>query len=262
MNEKIIFDDGAAYERFMGRWSRAVGAGFLNWLAPPKNARWLDVGCGTGAFTELVLDTCAPSAIAAVDPSAEQIDYAKRLPVGQRADFRVADAQSLPFPDGSFDVVASALVINFVPDRPRAIAEMRRVACSGGTVAGYVWDFAGERGTGAPFIRGMRQLGIAGPRVPGAEDSSTEALQSLFMRAGLADVAVRPIEITVTSNNFDDYWSAQTPGFSPNGRLIAALSEDDRAQLKGAVRGIVLPDGGSDIAYPATANAWKARVPV
>ena len=176
---------------------------------------------------------------------------ARRLPL--------ADAQSLPFADGSFDVVASALVINFVPDRPRAVAEMRRVARPGGTVAGYVWDFAARRGTGWPLIRGMVQIGLEVPRVPGADDSA-EALHSLFDRAGLADIAVRPIEIKVMSNNFDDYWSAQTPAFSPNGRLIAALSETDRARLKGAVRAIVLPDGGSNIAYPATANAWKARV--
>lgn len=157
-------------------------------------------------------------------------------------------------------MVASALVVNFIPDRPRAIAEMRRVARAGGVVAGYVWDFAGERGTGSPFIRAMREVGIEGPRVPGAEDSSVEALQSLFKHAGLADVAVRPIEIKVTSNDFDDYWSAQTPVFSPNRRLIAELSEADRTRLKGAVRAIVLPNGGSEIAYPATANAWKAHV--
>ena len=80
------FDDGAAYERFMGRWSRAVGSAFLNWLAPPAGAHWLDVGCGTGAFTELVLDTCSPAAVSAVDPAKAQIDYVNRQPVAQRAE--------------------------------------------------------------------------------------------------------------------------------------------------------------------------------
>src|ERR1035437_10386376 len=108
-----IFNDANAYQAFMGRWSHAVGAAFLNWLAPPKGASWLDVGCGTGVFTELVLDTCSPAAVVAVDPAAAQIDYARKQSVAQRADFRVADAQALPFPDRTFDVVASALVINF-----------------------------------------------------------------------------------------------------------------------------------------------------
>jgi len=115
------FDDSAAYERFMGRWSRAVGAIFLDWVAPPAGARWLDVGCGTGIFTELVLDACSPAAVFAVDPAEAQIDHACRQTVGQRANFRIADAQVLPFPNSTFDVVASALVINFIPDRVRAL---------------------------------------------------------------------------------------------------------------------------------------------
>ena len=138
------FDDGAAYDEFMGRWSRAVGAVFLDWLAAPRKAAWLDVGCGTGAFTTLIVKTCAPARVSAVDPGAAQIEFARRQPVAKRADFRVADAQTLPFSDGTFDVVASALVINFIPDRARAVAQMRRVTRPYGTVGGYVWDFAAD----------------------------------------------------------------------------------------------------------------------
>ena len=257
----VAFDDGAAYERFMGRWSRAVGAVFLDWLAPPKGVRWLDVGCGTGVFTELVLDTRSPAAVVAVDPAAAQIDYARMQPVAQRADFRVADAQALPFPDRSFDVVASALVINFIPDRRRALAEMRRVGRLGGGVAGYVWDFAAERGSGWPLVRGMRRIGVEPPRIPGAEDSSIKALQSLFEQAGLEAIDARSIDVTVAFPDFDDYWRSQTPAFTPNGKLVAALPETDRVRLVEAVRAElpIGPDGS--IAYAARANAIKARVP-
>ena len=257
----VIFDDGAAYDCFMGRWSRAVGAIFLRWVAPPRGAHWLDVGCGTGVFTEVVLDTCAPASIIAVDPAAAQIDHARKQAVAQRADFRIADAQRLPFPDCAFDVVASALVINFIPDRPRALAEMRRVARPGGTIAAYVWDFAAGRGTAWPLVCGMREIGVEIPRVPGTEDSSIEALQALFERAGCKDVAVRSIEVTRTFSSFDNLWTSQVPPFTPIGKAIASLSEAERTRLAEAVRAVlpISPDGS--IAYAALANAIKVRVP-
>ena len=164
------FDDGAAYDEFMGRWSRAVGAVFLDWLAAPRKAAWLDVGCGTGAFTTLIVKTCKPARVAAVDPGAAQIEFARRQPVAKRADFRVADAQTLPFSDGTFDVVASALVINFIPDRARAVAQMRRVTRPYGTVGGYVWDFADDRSPSWPFNRALSALGIEPPQLPGTPE--------------------------------------------------------------------------------------------
>ena len=190
------FDDGAAYDEFMGRWSRAVGAVFLDWLAAPRKAAWLDVGCGTGAFTTLIVKTCKPARVAAVDPGAAQIEFARLQPVAKRADFRVADAQTLPFSDGTFDVVASALVINFIPDRARAVAQMRRVTRPYGTVGGYVWDFAGDRSPSWPFNRALSGLGIAPPQLPGTPNSTLEGLQVLFAGVGFDDIATRAIDGT------------------------------------------------------------------
>ena len=164
------FDDGAAYDEFMGRWSRAVGAVFLDWLAAPGKAAWLDVGCGTGAFTTLIVKTCKPARVSAVDPGSAQIEFARRQPVAKRADFRVADVQALPFSDATFDVVASALVINFIPDRARGVAEMRRVTRPYGMVGGYVWDFAADRSPSWPFNRAFSGLGIEPPQLPGAPE--------------------------------------------------------------------------------------------
>ena len=142
------FDDSAAYERFMGRWSRAAGEVFLDWMAPPTGARWLDVGCGTGIFTELIFDACSPEAVFAVDPAQAQIDHARRQPVAQRANFRVADAQALPFPDSIFDVVASALVINFIPDRVGTIPTATHCARGGLCRRLCVGFWGGARPTG------------------------------------------------------------------------------------------------------------------
>lgn len=255
------FDDSAAYEQFMGRWSRAIGAPFLDWVAPPAGARWLDVGCGTGIFTELVLDTCTPAAVDAVDAAEAQIDHARRRPVGQRANFGIADAQALPFPDSTFDVVASALVINFIPDRLRALSEMRRVARSGGLVAGSVWDFAAELSPSWPLRLGMRRIGADVPHVPGTRDSSLEALHSLFERAGFESIATTTVDVTVQFPDFDAFWQAQTPSYSPTSKIIAAMTSSDRTRLIEALRaGLpVRPDGG--IVYSARANAIKVRVP-
>jgi ubiquinone/menaquinone biosynthesis C-methylase UbiE len=258
---KAVFNDGAAYERFMGRWSRAVGSIFLEWLAPPKNARWLDVGCGTGAFTELVLGSCSPASIVAIDPFPEQIEYARTLPIARQVKFEVADATHLPFPDCSFDVVASALVINFVSDRSRGLSEMRRVAQPGGIVAAYVWDFAGGRATGAPLAMGMQAMGIEGPTTPGTKDTTIQALQSLFAVAELTSVEAREIKITPTYSSFEDFWTSQTASVSPTAKFIGSLPDPERLRLREAVRSILPSNTDGSVNYPSCAHAIKARVP-
>jgi ubiquinone/menaquinone biosynthesis C-methylase UbiE len=260
-NAKAVFDDGGAYERFMGRWSRAVGVTFLEWLAPPKGARWLDVGCGTGAFTELVLASYSPASIIGVDLSSEQIEYARKLPTARLAEFEVADALNLPFPDHSFDVVASALVINFLADRSRGLAEMCRVAEPGGLVAGYVWDFAGGRASAGPLVKGLRAIGMEPPTTMGMKDSSIEALQSLFRKTQLQAVETRPIEITPTYRDFDAFWTSQTPSVTPIGQFIGSLTEAERLRLRNSVRSILPSNADGSITYSACANAIKARVP-
>src|SRR5690242_6329932 len=100
---RVTFDNAQAYEDFMGRWSRAIGEKFLAWLDPPNNARWLDLGCGTGAFTGLILKTCAPAKVAGIDPSPQQVEHAQaHFP---QAEFRVGDSMALPFGDAEFDAV-------------------------------------------------------------------------------------------------------------------------------------------------------------
>jgi SAM-dependent methyltransferase len=255
------FDDGAAYERFMGSWSRKAGTIFLEWLATPSDLRWLDIGCGTGAFTELVLSTQSPAAIVGIDPAASQIDYARRRQLGTRADFHLSDAEQLSFHSGSFDVVASALVMTFIRDRPRALAEMVRVCRPGGRVASYVWDLSGGGNPGWPLARALREVGIDPAPLPGLETSSLTALGSLFERAGLDDIRLRTIDVSVTFADLEDYWQSQTPAFSPQGRVIAALSVETRAKLIDTVRALLPAERDGSITYAARANAIASRVP-
>ena len=141
--QQIRFDDGAAYERMMGMWSRLAGETFLDWLAPRSGLRWIDVGCGNGAFTELLVERCTPAEVQGIDPSEGQLAFARTRPAARVAQFRQGDAMALPFAAGTFDAAVMALVIFFVPDPAKGVSEMARVVGPGGTVATYAWDMLG-----------------------------------------------------------------------------------------------------------------------
>ena len=132
--QQIRFDDGAAYERIMGIWSQLAGEQFLDWLAPADGQHWIDVGCGNGAFTELIVQRCAPAGVDGVDPAEGQLAFARTRPASRIVKFKQGDAMALPQADKSFDVAVMALVIFFVPDPAKGVAEMVRVVRPGGAL--------------------------------------------------------------------------------------------------------------------------------
>src|SRR3954470_14363042 len=169
---QILFNDGAGYERMMGKWSRLAGEVFLDWLKPPSSLRWIDVGCGNGAFTELLAERCAPAEIQGVDdPSEAQLAFARARHSADIAQFRRGDAMALPFADNSFDAAAMALVIFFVPDPAAGVAEMARVVCPGGTVASYAWDIEGGGFPVEPVLAELRSMGFPPIRPPSSAAS-------------------------------------------------------------------------------------------
>ncbi len=139
-----VWASGDAYEPYVGRWSRLVAREFLSWLAAARGARWLDVGCGTGALTGVILSATAPAHVQAIDASLSYVLFARNRTRDRRAAFMIADARSLPLPAQSIDVAVSGLALNFIPQPEVAVAEMARVARAGGVVAMYVWDYAGQ----------------------------------------------------------------------------------------------------------------------
>jgi ubiquinone/menaquinone biosynthesis C-methylase UbiE len=257
----VVFDDSDRYERYMGRWSRAIGIGFLDWISPPASAAWLDVGCGTGVFTKLVLDACSPAKIVAIDPAPAQITYALSQPMARSVEFKVAAAYPLPFPARSFDVVASALVMNFVQDRSRALKEMFRVCRPGGIVAAYVWDFASDRSMAWPLVRAMKNAGVECPPFPGESDSSPERFGELFERSGFQKIETRSIEVTMTFANLGEFWQSQTPPFSTHGKIIANQPSSVRNQIHDELRGILSVNADETVAVSARASAAKALTP-
>jgi len=258
---QVAFDDAAAYDRLMGAWSRAIGERFLDWLAPPPAQRWLDIGCGAGAFTQMILHRCSPQSIVGADPAAAQVDYARRAILS--AEFRVADAMALPFADGELDIVASALVINFIPDRAKAFAEMHRVLRPGGLVAGYVW-LRSESANDAPFApieRGLEAIGANVLRPPMRPEANPDGARVALQAAGFTDIAVTLLEATRTFETFADYWDLHCLPISPAGQAIAALSEEDRARLREIMQTILPAAADGSISYASRATAFSARKP-
>jgi ubiquinone/menaquinone biosynthesis C-methylase UbiE len=256
---QVTFNDADAYERYMGRWSRAVGETFLAWLAPPKNARWLDVGCGTGAFTGLILKQCAPASVTGVDPAPAQVEHAKKS--FPDAAFQVGNSMEMPFKDDEFDVVASALVLHFIPDRDKAFAEMKRVTKPGGLVSGYTWERS-PTVKGAPYVpmmNGLRSIGVEPTTSPTVPEANLDGLREAVTRAGFRDIDVTVIEASQSYRDFDDYWQVQTMTFHPVGKSVAALDDKKRDELRDAMRKILPPDPAGQITYKARAVAFKAR---
>lgn len=256
-----LFTDGTAYERLMGRWSRRVGADFLAWLAPPGGLHWLDVGCGNGAFTEELMAHCAPAAMTAIDPSGEQLAYARTRPGIGLAQFHLGDAQDLPFAPASFDAAAMALVIAFVPDPQKAVAEMARVVRPGGLVAAYMWDLRGGGVPTSPVAAAARTLGVAPSMQPNAEAARCEVMEEMWRGAGLAAVETTTLKIPVSYPGFDDFWESNTLPVGPTGKMIAGLPPETRAAIRDLLREQMRPGPDGRISYEARANAVKGKVP-
>jgi SAM-dependent methyltransferase len=257
-DQPIRFVDGAAYERYMGKWSQLVGEAFLEWLAPESGLRWLDVGCGNGAFTEMLVERCAPASVQGIDPSEGQLAFARTRPASRVAQFRLGDAMAQPFPDDAFDVAVMPLVIFFVPDPARGVSEMVRVVCPGGSVTAYAWDMSG----GFPYEAlqaEMRALGVAVPVPPNRDASRIDAMRDLWTGAGLDAVETRLITVQRTFADFDDYWTTVLGGPSV-GPGLAAMTPQNTVLLKARMRTHLPADAGGRITCRARANAVKGRV--
>lgn len=255
----IQFSDGAGYERFMGVWSQMVGERFLDWLAASPGLGWLDVGCGNGAFTERIVARCQPSSVCGIDPSAAQLAYARQRPALGAADLRQGDAMALPWPAASFDVAVMPLVLFFVPDPARGVAEMTRVVRPGGLVTAYAWDMPGGGFPYDALLTSLRALRIETPGPPHPEVSARDALEALWRAAGLRDVTTTAIAVSRMFADFDDYWTTAQDSASL-GSTLQALPPDRRAALVAQVRARLPVDPAGRLTCHAVANAVRGGV--
>ncbi|HMG49288.1 MAG TPA: class I SAM-dependent methyltransferase [Inquilinus sp.] len=266
MGTSAEFDAWSAaqsYEHYMGRWSRRIAAAFVAWLAPPQDAAWLEIGCGTGALTATILAECAPRSILSIDPSQGFVDHSRTAIADSRARFEVADARALPAQDASIDVVASALVLNFIPDRLAALAEMQRVLKPDGLLSFYVWDYPGG---GIGFIDAFwRAAAEIDPRAGALDEGkrfpfcTRDGLAAICRQAGLRPSGIEPIETETLFPDFESFWQPFTLGAGPAPGYCTGLAEDHRLALKARLADTLGTDG--PIRLNARAWAVKARRP-
>ena len=266
MNQQQVSDSwelGGPYEQYVGRWSRRVAPLFLDWLRVPGAQRWLDIGCGTGALSAAILDACAPSSLIGIEPSEGFLESARRQ-LGGRAVFQRGSATAIPMADASVDLVVSGLVLNFIPDQPAALSEMARVTAKGGTIAAYVWDYAGKMELMRFFWDAALRLDACvaqmdeGLRFPLCQP---EALTRLFAGAGLERVEVRSIDIPTLFLSFQDYWLPFLGGQGPAPAYAMSLDQSTRERLRENIREHIPMRADGTIAIMARAWAVRAQVP-
>lgn len=251
---------GSAYDRFIGRWSRLVAVEFLAWLAVPAGRDWLDVGCGTGALTEAILARMEPRSVVGVDPSPGFLEQARENVADPRARFRVGSAAETGVSDASADVVVAGLVLNFVPDALAALREAHRVVRPGGTVAGYVWDYAGRMEILRLFWDVVAELDPdaaalnEGSRFPIA---GRQPLGDAVLAAGFEGVEVRAIDIRAHFPTFEDYWTPFLGGTGPAGTYAVSLDAPRQAALREQLR-VSLPTASDDSIRMAV-RAWAVK---
>jgi SAM-dependent methyltransferase len=257
------WSSGDAYEEYVGRWSRLLAPRFLRWAGLSGPIAVADIGCGTGALSQALLDAGA-GRVVGIDRAADYVATAQLRLGSSRATFRVGDAQKLPLGDGDVDAAVSGLVVNFVPDPARMVAEMRRVVRPAGTVALYVWDYAGRM----EFLRAFWDAAASldpnaraldeGVRFPLCRD---EGLADLFRAAGLADVETGTVDQPTVFRDFDDLWTPFLGGQGPAPGYCDTLDPGQLDRLRDRLRETlpIAPDGS--ISLVARALAVKGRVP-
>lgn len=257
-----MWNSGVKYESYVGRWSRLVAHQFVPWLNVSADARWLDVGCGTGNLSQAILDIASSDTVLGIDSSEEYVEFAREKIKDTRAAFSLGDALVLAVESASYDVAVSGLVLNFVPQPSQMLGEMIRAVRVGGTVAAYVWDYAGQMQLMRYFWNAAVELDRTeafsldeGQRFPICQ---LEPLRQLFQTADqLGNVEVRSIDVVTHFRNLDDYWSPFLGGQGPAPGYTMSLSEEKRVALREHIsRTLPISSDGS---IQLIARAWAVR---
>jgi len=263
----MTYSNPAAYERFMGRWSARLARSFLHFAGVRDGQHVLDVGCGTGSLSRVVLASGATIKVTGLDPVATYVTFARHAMPESRAQFQIGNADALPFLDQSFDAALALLVLQDLSDPGKAVREMARVTKAGGVVATCLWDFqhgmpmfsllwrAAEAVAPEAVARQRRQN-------PGPRHTGLDELRNLWESCGLEDIRTTTLELAMQFASFDDYWQPFLGGSTPTSAFAVALDAETGGALVRALRRNLpnlQPDGS--FALPARAWAIKGSVP-
>ena len=255
---------GTSYDAYMGRWSRKIADQFLKWISVREGLDWVEIGCGTGALSSQILSQCNPGSLVGIEPSEGFVETASKNVSDSRAEFQVGDAEKLPLADNSKDITVSALVLNFIPNKQKALSEMARVLRPGGLIAFYVWDYPGR---GVEFMQTFWDA--AASLDPAASDlaedkrfpeCTKDGLISLATNAGLGEVELTAIEVPTVFKNFEDYWKPFTLGAGPAPGYCVSLESNARNRLRDILRDHLPSQENGSIVLHARAWALKAKV--
>jgi ubiquinone/menaquinone biosynthesis C-methylase UbiE len=256
-----MFEVAEAYERQMGRWSRQLAPLLIEFVGVADGDSILDVGCGTGSLSTATAKVTQAAKIVGIDGSKRFIEYARGQNTDSRVTFELGDAEQLSFPDATFDKCLSLLVVNHIPNTPKAVSEMRRVTKPGGVIATAMWDGSG----GNEFNDCMWEVATAlvDPKVERPAEkrgsySSPRALSALWTDAGLTSIEVKELTMSCGFESFDEFWNRYLEGQGPGGAYVCALPENRREALRQRLREQVLR-GRPDGAFVLQAKAWAVR---
>jgi ubiquinone/menaquinone biosynthesis C-methylase UbiE len=254
--------DGEAYEVQMGRWSRRLAPLFVEFAGTAGAVRVLDVGCGTGSLSSCLARDPGIVSVHGLDISPAYVESANRRNDDARLDFMVGDARALPFPDAHFDHAVSMLVLQFVPRADLAVREMRRVTCSGGTVAAATWDTRGGLVALRMIYDTAAILDPKGCQVRAAAYTRPMSrpgdLARMWHDAGLTDVVQDTLTIRMEFASFADFWAPAEGTEGPVAQYVGSLDADARVRLRDVVR-LAYLDGEADGARSYAATAWVVK---
>ncbi len=260
----VEFSNPPAYERWMGRWSRLVAPSLVTFANPPRGARLLDVGSGTGALAQALLEGVAGCQVVGIEPAEAYVSYSREITSDARLRFEVGDALDIPFEDDSFDATLSLLILQELSDAPLAAREMRRVTRPGGSVIASQWDFAKGMPMLALFWDTILEVVTTDAARKAASDCMIAAypdeiaLQSLWQEAGLVEVETERHEVKMTFASFDDYWTPFLSNVTPTSSYAGTLGPDQVAEIENRLRQKTIGDV-ADRSFSLQAYACAVR---